>query len=220
MSIPAYGEGGVPPNYYDWREVFPDLQFVIDAWRDIRDEAQAIQSKSWKPWPERNLYRVDQGQDWKVVPFMYTFPANDESKRTWVESSCCECPKTAAILQRLGPRLRTALFSRMAPHTSLASHQGWAALSNHVLRVHLAVDVPDDHLNVSGLIVEDEIRFHREGEIIVFDDSLVHSAFNQHQTTPRTVLIFDLVRPPSAHPGTATGGTTPELEQFITEYFH
>jgi hypothetical protein len=59
---------------------------------------------------------------------------------------------------------------------------------------------------------------HVEGEIIVFDDSRTHSAFNHSNTESRVVLIFDIERPKEALPGSATGGTTAELLNFI-EYF-
>jgi hypothetical protein len=209
-----------PPPFYEWREHWPELQFLVDAYREIRAEAAATDPATWREWPERNLYKADQGHEWRVVPFCYTFPADDVSRRQWVASACDACPRTAALLRRLGPSLRTALFSRMAPHTSLASHQGWSMLANHVLRLHLPLDVPDDGLNVSGVIVEDAIRYHREGQLMVFDDSLVHSAFNNHQSRYRTVLIFDLARPPGAAPGSATGGTTAELQDFVSSYFH
>jgi aspartyl/asparaginyl beta-hydroxylase (cupin superfamily) len=117
------------------------------------------------------------------------------------------------------PGIRTALLSRMGPKTSLTSHQGWATLSNHVLRVHLGVDIPDDGPRVSGVAVEDDVRWHANGELLVFDDSKVHAAFNHHGSKPRVVLIFDIARPAEAPPGVATGGTTAELEDFM-RHFH
>lgn len=216
----AVAPAAAPPGFYDWRAMFPHLAFVADAWRDVRDELAAVPPAAWREWPERTLYRAEAGHDWRVLPFCYTFPGDDPSRTTFIASALAACPRTAALLRRLGGELRTALCSRLAPHTFLASHSGWAELSNHVLRVHLPVDVPDDALNVSGVIVGEEIRFHRNGEPLVFDDSLVHSAFNQHQTRHRTVLILDLARPPGAAPGSATGGSTRELEEFIQSYFH
>ena len=32
----------------------------------------------------------------------------------------------------------------MGPGTVLAAHRGWADLSNHVLRLHLALEVPEE----------------------------------------------------------------------------
>ena len=63
-----------------------------------------------------------------------------------------------------------------------------------------------------------ETMHHKEGEIIVFDDSQKHSAFNHHPTDSRAVLIFDLERPKEVPPGIATGIVTTELASFI-DYF-
>jgi aspartyl/asparaginyl beta-hydroxylase (cupin superfamily) len=132
--------------------------------------------------------------------------------------------------------LRTALFSRLGPQTTLSTHQGWAQLSNHVLRCHLALSVPSAGAGGEGgeggegagmrgalqppcgLVVGDEIRFHAAGEVLVFDDSLMHSAFNLHASEARVVLIFDVARPAGAAPGSAEKGKTEELEAFIREF--
>ena len=38
--------------------------------------------------------------------------------------------------------MRTALFSRLEPNTTLGAHTGWADLANHVLRLHIPLVVP------------------------------------------------------------------------------
>lgn len=177
------------------------------------EEAQGVGNR-WHDWPE-SLYNAEEGHSWKVIPFLHTFPATDPAASVWVERACGACPRTASILRRI-PGIRTALFSRMGPNTVLDPHTGWADLSNHVLRVHIPLDVPGEA--VCGLVVDDEVRYHKVGELIVFDDSHLHSAFNNHATATRTVLIVDIARPEGAPPGTATGGTTEELESFMA-YF-
>lgn len=62
-----------------------------------------------------------------------------------------------------------------------------------------------------------QVRCHAEGEIIVFDDSKLHKAFNE-STTERLVLIVDILRPPGIPLGTAEGGHTPELDAFIDAF--
>ena len=106
----------------------------------------------------------------------------------------------------------------MGPKTSLAPHTGWADLANHVLRCHLPLVVPDSDSLPCGLIVDDDIRHHKVGDIIVFDDSKMHSAFNNHASADRFVLIFDLARPEGVPLGEALGSTTDELQGFI-DYF-
>ena len=57
-----------------------------------------------------------------------------------------------------------------------------------------------------------------QGQLIVFDDSKKHFAFNNHPTHGRVVLIFDIERPEALPKGLATGATTKELIAFM-DYF-
>lgn len=96
--------------------------------------------------------------------------------------------------------------------------QGWADLANHVLRCHLPLIVPPEEGGACGVVVEGVVTQHRLGELIVFDDSKKHYAFNSHPTDSRVVLIFDLARPDVMPLGSAKGATTKELMSFI-DYF-
>lgn len=197
------------PNYYDWKSTYPfleELQKNIDV---IREEVSAIDG--WRDWPEKNLYNED-GAKWTVFPFLHTFPATNPDKSTWVESSCAKCPRTAAALKRI-PGIRTALFSRMGRNTSLKEHRGWADLSNHVLRCHLPLIVPGK--NKCGLWVRGEVQYHTEGEIIVFDDSKLHKAFNTSDQD-RIVLLFDIMRPDWVSPGTSKQKHTDQLDRALS----
>ena len=97
----------------------------------------------------------------------------------------------------------------------LTTHQGWAALSNHVLRCHVALSIPEK--NVSGVWCAGQKRFHVQNDILVFDDSQVHSGFNFSDKT-RCVLIVDLLRPKDVPRGIATGKMTDKLQEYI-DYF-
>ncbi len=50
----------------------------------------------------------------------------------------------------------------------------------------------------------------------MFDDSKPHRAFNFSESSSRVVLIVDIVRPECIPLGTATGGHTAELDDFIS----
>jgi beta-hydroxylase len=139
------------------------------------------------------------------------------------------------------PTMRTALFSKLGPGTKLSTHTGWADLANYVLRVHLCLHLPGtapstNSLKTSlltlpcsfafhstgiadgccGLLVDGEVQYHKEGQIIVFDDSKPHRAFNMSELDSRIVLIMDLMRPKTVPLGTATGSHTPELDDFVS----
>lgn len=194
-------------NYFDWKIHFPQITELVNNVDVVREEMRAL--KDWRPWPETNLYSAR--KEWNVFPFLHTFPATDQSKVTWVPHFCNQCPKTTAMLKKI-KGIRTALLSRMGPGTVLAAHRGWADLSNHVLRLHLALEVPEG--NACGLWVRGEKQFHKEGEVLCFDDSKLHKAFNLSEKQ-RTVLIFDIIRPDILPLGTAKKGHTDQLDDFI-----
>lgn len=58
------------------------------------------------------------------------------------------------------------------------------------------------------------------GQILVFDDSKSHYAFNYatNASDERIVLIVDMERPSSIPLGTAKGGHTNELDSFIKRF--
>lgn len=157
---------------------------------------------------------TDPAPDWKIIPFVCTFPADDPSRTVWVDAAAAACPRTARLLRAI-PGIRTALVSRLGPNTTLAYHQGWASLANAVLRCHVPLVCPREP-HTCGLVVDKDPRFHTPGEMIVFDDSRRHFAFN-HSDEDRIVLIFDIARPDGFPPGIASGRDTPELHGFLRQ---
>jgi len=200
------------PRFYRWQETFPQLQLLLDNLAVLQEEAQTVES--WIPWPEDH-FAAGGVTDWTVFPFLHTFPALDTSKSTWLQSTTQHCPRTAALLRQI-PDIRTALFSRLGPGTRLTTHTGWADLANYVLRSHICVNVPDD--SSCGLWVDEEVQLHKPGEILVFDDSKRHKAFNEHPDKARVVLIVDILRPSNIPLGTARGGHTAELDDFVAKF--
>jgi len=208
------------PNYYDdWRRHYPALRLLLENFDTLRAEAAGV--SSWTPWPEYHFRDGGVENDWRVVPFLHTFPATDPGASKWIPSTCARCPAIVQVLQSLRPALRTALLSRLGPDTRLSAHTGWEDLANHVLRVHLTLVAPPlgpNGVGSCGTWVEGEVRCHRERDFIVFDDSKVHKAFNLHPTESRIVLIMDLVRPKYVEAGVAVGGHTEELDKFISAF--
>ncbi|CAM9434867.1 unnamed protein product [Chrysoparadoxa australica] len=198
-------------GFFDWRQEFPQLSVLKEHQDSLLAEAESIQQ--WQPWPESH-YNEGGNEDWKVFPFVYTFPADDATKTTWIEATCKRCPKTAEVLRSI-PGVRTALLSRLGSGTKISSHRGWAELANHVLRCHFGLIVPG-HKDC-GLWVEGEVCYHTQGDITVFDDSKLHKAFNVSEED-RIVLIVDMARPDTIPTGTARGDRTAELDGFIKAF--
>jgi hypothetical protein len=213
-------DAGVLPPFHDWRLVFPFLAPLVKFREALLAEATASKTPSdWTEWPETNLYKgadaVSASSDWRVVPIVYTFPADDPTQTVWVERECSKLPLTTRLLKAI-PGVRTALYSRLGPETELAVHRGWAPLANHVLRCHFALSVPGP--GVCGVVADRTVAMHQQGEILVFDDSKEHFAFNRHPSGDRIVLIFDIARPEGLSKGEAEGGETAELMEFIASF--
>lgn len=62
-----------------------------------------------------------------------------------------------------------------------------------------------------------QTSFHKQGEILVFDDSKRHKAFND-SGSDRIVLIVDIMRPPGLPLGRAKGQHTDELDSFVAQF--
>ncbi|WP_235212019.1 aspartyl/asparaginyl beta-hydroxylase domain-containing protein [Sphingopyxis sp. LC81] len=102
------------------------------------------------------------------------------------------CPATLAALEQapqpaIPGSAPIALFSRLTPGTHIQPHHG---LLNTRLICHLPLIVPDG----CGLRVGAETRSWREGEMLIFDDSFEHEAWNRG-TSDRTILLFEIWRP-------------------------
>jgi len=101
-------------------------------------------------------------------------------------------PRTMAALQSLGQRRvpgtsPNAMFSLLAPRTAIPPHVG---VDNTRLVCHLPLVVPDR----CWFRVGSEKRLWREGEALVFDDTIEHEACNPSDRL-RIVLIFDVWHP-------------------------
>lgn len=64
----------------------------------------------------------------------------------------------------------------------------------------------------------EQVRHHQLGNILIFDDSKRHYAFNRSICEERIVLIVDIMRPSNIPLGTALGGHTTELDNFIDKF--
>lgn len=159
-------------------EQFPFLDGVRRRWREIRDEYLALPQDAFEPWVQREMY----GQGWSVYGLV--------AFGTRIEAALADCPRTAQALAGVR-NLTTAGFSQMAPGTHIAPHEGWVTT---VYRAHLGLVVPPD----CGIRVAGQTRRWGEGDLLVFDDTVEHEAWNRSGST-RTVLLFDFVRPGHEH---------------------
>jgi aspartate beta-hydroxylase len=109
-----------------------------------------------------------------------------------VAANAALCPVTMNALRRLplcriAGRTPAALFSLLRPGTHIPPHHGFL---NSRLICHLPLIVPQG----CALRVGNETRPWKEGELVVFDDTMEHEAWNKSSEL-RVVLLFDIWRP-------------------------
>ena len=109
-----------------------------------------------------------------------------------VAENLARCPQTAKALAAvemadIGGLCPNVMFSALAPHTEIPPHHGE---TNARLVVHLPLVVPQGCSYRVGF----EERKWTEGEVLIFDDTLEHTARNDSDQL-RTVLIFDVWNP-------------------------
>jgi len=163
-------------------------------WQNIRREYEQLSAELMMPWPEKNIYN----HGWEALglwAFGHRFDDN-----------CKRCPETAALVEKI-PGLTMAGFSRLAPGTEIKPHVGY---TNTVLRCHLGLIIPGD----CGIEVGGERRTWQEGQCLVFDDTILHSAWNK-SSEPRVVLITDFVKPGCTFDPTMSPEAAEALKQIM-----
>jgi aspartate beta-hydroxylase len=109
-----------------------------------------------------------------------------------VAENAARCPQTMAALRdvplcRIPGRTPSVHFSLLRPGTRIHPHHGFM---NTRLICHLPLIVPGH----CTLRVGNETRSWREGEVLIFDDTIEHEAWNSSQE-PRAILILDIWNP-------------------------
>ncbi len=133
-------------------------------------------------------------QVWEVLYLMNQGRWNHDNIYTY-------CPKTYSFIkENIYDLMENCIFgnvfiSVLYPGTTIEPHCGPTNIRH---RLHYALSVPNTKNNVPILKVRNEIFNWEEGEVFVFDDSLVHLAefdINCDTSEVRVVLVLDLWHP-------------------------
>ncbi len=178
-------------QFYD-RGQFPWAATLEAATGDIRLELEALlaSGRGFEPYIRKAAHRPSVGNplldslDWSAG-----FLIKDGRE---VAENATRCPLTMAALRelplcRIRGRTPSVLFSLLRPGTRIRPHCGY---TNARLICHLPVIVPPE----CALRVGNETRAWREAQLVVFDDSIEHEAWNLSDRL-RVVLLFDIWRP-------------------------
>ena len=179
--------------FYD-RSMFPwaaALEAKTDAIREELKTALAKEGKEFAPYiayrpgdPVNQWADLNHSTRWSHYSLWRGGVAD--------EAHLAACPQTRAALEEVDMAsieglCPNAMFSALAPHTEIPPHTGE---TNARLVVHLPLIVPEKCTYRVGY----EHRQWEVGKILVFDDTLEHTARNDSDEL-RVVLIFDIWNP-------------------------
>lgn len=171
-----------PKLFYD-AAGFPFLKPLTDHFQLLKDELlELISSGNEDQWLRTfpDYVSSEKKKAWKVFSFMFfsmKFPHH-----------AALCPKTSELVYAI-PEILSCDYSYLKPNTHILPHKGYTRM---VLRCHLPLIVPDE--TQCGIRVGNITRHWKEGELMIFDDSFEHEAWN-HTDKPRAVLMFDIPNP-------------------------
>jgi hypothetical protein len=123
------------------------------------------------------------GQGWKTLVLM--------NRGRWDSVNANLFPATAKAVRDCGIPAAEVFFASMQPNTSIQRHSDF---TNFVLTSHLALDIPYSGENQCRLTVGDQTREWINGQVMMFDTSILHDAHNDSDKT-RYILMFRLWHP-------------------------
>lgn len=183
-----------PKFFYDTSQ-FSFLKPLVDNFSVIRKELlDIIEAGKEDQWMNTfpHYVKSEQHKAWKVFSFLFFNMKLPENAKL--------CPKTANLVYSI-PEILSCDYSYMNPGTHVLPHKGYSRM---VLRCHLPLIVPDEEL--CALRVGDQIKHWKEGELMIFDDSFEHEAWNKSDKR-RVVLMFDI-------PNALWGYTAHEISKY------
>ncbi len=145
----------------------------------IDNESHSI--KLFEPWVEKNLYQDSNEEGWDVAPLMIG--------GVIIPERCEKFPFLLSLVKKINGVISVS-YSLLKPGTHIVPHKGYDDYSEKMYRFHIGMIVPEGDI---GIRVEKEIRKWEIGKSFVFDDFLIHEAWN-FTTGNRIVLIIDFLK--------------------------
>ena len=172
---------GTLPFFYP-ANLFPELEPLKENWKAIRDEIVRFENHNgFIKGLDSNPYVAPQfeGVNWSNI-FLENFSIRHHKNRK-------KFPFTSSVLDQI-PNLSFAVISVLSPHTQIKPHYGD---TNGIVRCHLALIIPDK-LPACGIRVGEEEKEWEEGDLVLFTEAYLHSAWN-NTSSKRYVLVVDIV---------------------------
>ena len=183
----------LPQRQFFEREEFDWVESLESKTAAIREELVEVlaDERGVEPYiksdgsrPPRDLGELADNPSWSAFYLI--------KSGSVVEEHAARCPRTMAALaevplSRAPGRTPSVLFSLLRPRSHIGAHNGQL---NTRLICHLPLIVPGE----GRLRVGNETRPWVEGQVLIFDDSIEHEAWNDSDRL-RGILLFEVWRP-------------------------
>ena len=154
----------------------PFTKDLVNLYGKIKEEFErTVTEKAYIHWPETFLYN----EGWNVFGLRY-------QGKDFADAHSM-CPGLSGFIHQYDSIISSAGFSILNPGTVIKPHVGYTDM---VLRCHLGIKIPagDCALKVDGIE-----RQWKEGGLLIFDDTLLHEAWNKTNDT-RIILLLDIFK--------------------------
>lgn len=152
---------------------YPFLKTIKDAFPIILEEYKTTIAQP-QSWMESYLHNGK----WDVIGLKYEGTEIPETQELF--------PKTNEIFQQFKDKIHTCGFSIMRAGCEIYEHSND---NNEVLRCHLClISNPK-----CALVVNKEAKYWEEGELLLFDDTNPHYAYNRGDSD-RIIVLFDFYK--------------------------
>lgn len=170
---------------FDW------ANYLESKYPEIRKEFDSVNSNMKKLQEEGNNIWAgaltedasSYGVGWKTLGLM--------NRGRWDPVNVNLFPKTAKAVHESGIPATEVFFASMTGPSDIKKHSDF---TNFVLTSHLAVDIPYSGENKCRITIGDETRQWINGNVMVFDTSLIHDAVNESDKM-RYILMFRVWHP-------------------------
>lgn len=166
---------------------FPKLLVFEEKFFEIKNELLKILNETnyekdfFEAWCEKELYDESNPEGWQVAPLIIN--------GKHIPNNLKKVPFLLKILDQI-KGIVTASYSLLKPNTWIVPHRGYENYSDKILRLHIGLIIPKGDV---GLRVNKIQTKWVEGKGIIFDDSMIHEAWNYTEEN-RYVLIIDFAR--------------------------
>jgi len=185
----SYIQGLSVQLFHDARR-YPWAQHLEREWSTVREEflsmlrGDELERRGNNVWvglaDVRDTGTSAYGPEWRTLGL--------QDRGVWDPVNTKLFPKTTALLHESGTPCVEAFFAKMPAGSKISPHSDGC---NFHLTAHLGIDVPEGEC---WLQVGNERREWRNGEVMLFDTSVLHRASNE-AVTDRYVLMMRVWHP-------------------------